>query len=114
MPGLWEFPGGKCEQGETPAMAAARECREEAGIEVIVDRLRMAITHHYPHGLVDLHYFDCDLDDVNAEPASGSGFSWVNVTQLAGLTFPEANERILAELGRRAGGDVPSEDGAPL
>ena len=36
MAGYWEFPGGKCEPGESPAAATARECREEIGLEVVV------------------------------------------------------------------------------
>ena len=40
MPGVWEFPGGKCEADESPAHAAERECREEVGIRVLVGRLR--------------------------------------------------------------------------
>jgi 8-oxo-dGTP diphosphatase len=112
MPGLWEFPGGKCERGETPATAAARECLEEAGIPVTVERLRMAITHRYPHGLLELSYFDCRLADASAQPALGSGFSWVPAARLQVLAFPEANERVLAELGQLAAGDGQIADTA--
>src|SRR4051795_367155 len=59
MAGYWEFPGGKCEAGESAAAATARECREELGLDVIVGRLRREITHRYPHAWVRLHFFDC-------------------------------------------------------
>ena len=36
--GYWEFPGGKCEPGETPAQTTARECQEETGLEIMVGR----------------------------------------------------------------------------
>jgi 8-oxo-dGTP diphosphatase len=98
MPGLWEFPGGKCEPGEGPAEATARECREEAGLAVVVGRLRRIITHSYPHGLIELHYFDCILRDPEGEPAAGSGFRWMSARELPGLEFPQANGPVLDEL----------------
>ena len=98
--GYWEFPGGKCEPGETPAQTTARECQEETGLEVVVGRLRRVIEHCYPHGLVRLFFFDCVPADHLAEPAADSGSRWVPATQLLSLRFPEANEPLLEELAR--------------
>jgi 8-oxo-dGTP diphosphatase len=106
MAGVWEFPGGKCEPGESPEAATIRECLEEAGLAVRIRSLRQSRPHRYPHGLVDLHFFDCDLDDINAEPAAGSGFAWIEAERLPDLTFPDANApilRALAEEARRGG-----------
>ncbi len=100
--GYREFPGGKCEPGESPAEATARECLEEVGIAVVVGNLRCMITYRYPHGLVRLHFFDCTTKDPQAEPPAGSGFEWVPADQLQALRFPEANEPVLAELAREA------------
>ncbi len=96
--GYWEFPGGKCEPGETPAEATARECLEEIGLRVVVGPLRRTVTYRYPHGLVELSFHDCTTEDPDAEPDPDSGFRWVPVDQLATLRFPEANEVILEEL----------------
>jgi mutator protein MutT len=96
--GYWEFPGGKCEPGESPAQAAVRECLEETGLAVVVVRLRRVIEHHYPHGHVRLHFFDCIPEDHQAEPAGGSGCRWVRAAELLHLRFPEANEPVLREL----------------
>lgn len=98
MPGLWEFPGGKCEPGEPPDRAARRECLEETGLVVEIGRKRRLITHRYPHGLVELHYFDARPADPTSEPDPGSGFLWVPAGTLPALTFPVANAPILAEL----------------
>ena len=98
--GYWEFPGGKCEPDEDPAQATARECLEEVGLAVVVGPLRRVITYRYPHGLVRLHFYDCTTQDPVAEPPAGSGFRWVTADRLASLPFPEANEAILANLGR--------------
>src|SRR5690348_6485870 len=62
MPGYWEFPGGKCEEGESPEEATRRECREELGVAIVVGRRRRRVVHQYPHGLVELHYFDCETE----------------------------------------------------
>jgi mutator protein MutT len=104
MPGVWEFPGGKCEPGETPEAAAVRETREESGLSVRVDRLRASFSHRYPHGLIALHYFDCSVEaPVSLNPSTG--FIWCEAAELPGLVFPEANAPILEQLAREAAGE---------
>ncbi|WZO96233.1 (deoxy)nucleoside triphosphate pyrophosphohydrolase [Isosphaeraceae bacterium EP7] len=101
MPGYWEFPGGKCEPGEPPEAATARECLEETGLIVSVDRCRRVVVHRYPHGFVRLHYYQC-TPEPGAEPALGSGFLWAATRDLTTHRFPEANEPILADLAAEA------------
>src|SRR5262249_2862476 len=67
MPGVWEFPGGKCEPGETPAEATLRECAEETGLAVVLGPLRRRTEYRYPHGWVELWYFDCSTAAPDAE-----------------------------------------------
>jgi 8-oxo-dGTP diphosphatase len=98
--GFWEFPGGKCEPGESPAAATARECLEETGMSIMVGALRRITIHRYPHGLVELHFYDCTTECPGALPHAGSGFAWVPAGALASLRFPEANEAILKELAQ--------------
>jgi mutator protein MutT len=98
--GYWEFPGGKCEPGESPAQATARECLEETGLRVIVGSLRRTVIHRYPHGLVELHFHDCTPEDPDAESPAESCFRWVPIERLPTLRFPEANEVIVEELAR--------------
>jgi 8-oxo-dGTP diphosphatase len=107
MPGYWEFPGGKCEPGESPEQAVLRECLEEVGVPVVAKRLRRVILHRYPHGLVRLYFFDCETADPRAEPAPDGGFVWVEARSLSGYRFPGANEPIVAELEAEAGGSHP-------
>ena len=98
--GYWEFPGGKVEPGETPAEATGRECLEETGLRIVVGPLRRVVTYRYPHGLVELWFHDCHTEDPHAEPDPATGFLWVPIDQLDGLTFPEANDVIIEELAR--------------
>ena len=102
--GYWEFPGGKCEPGETPDQAVVRECLEETGLAVAVKRRRRVVLHRYPHGLVELSFFDCALVDPAAQPGDETGFAWVEAERLLNLRFPEANEQVVLELGRESRG----------
>lgn len=114
MPGYWEFPGGKCHDGETPAQCAARECLEEVGRPIQVQSLRRVVRHRYPHGYVELHFFDAVLLDDAGEPAPDTGFVWMDVTELGRYQFPGANEPVIAELlqeqTRRAAEPGPTSD----
>ena len=98
MAGFWEFPGGKCEPGESLEEATRRECREELGFEVVLKGLREVIRHCYPHAWVEMFYFDGEPLEAGAEPSPGSGFRWVEASALGSLVFPEANEPILLAL----------------
>jgi mutator protein MutT len=98
MPGFWEFPGGKCHEGERPAETTRRECLEEVGLPIVVLRLRRIVRHEYPHGRVELHFFDAVTSDPAAEPGPETGFRWVAARDLPGYTFPGANDAIVAEL----------------
>lgn len=112
MPGYWEFPGGKCEPGETPEQSVVRECLEEVGIAVVRKTLRREILHRYPHGLVRLYFFDCETADPEAEPLPRTGFQWVEAQALSSYQFPGANEPVVSELiaEAEAGAGAPYQD----
>ena len=113
MAGYWEFPGGKCEAGESPEAATARECCEEIGLKVVVGRLRRETTYRYPHAWVHLFYFDCATEEHEAQPDPSTGFRWVAAEALLELTFPEANGPILAELARESAEDRNNATDSP-
>jgi mutator protein MutT len=64
--GLWEFPGGKLEAGETFEQCLVREIREELGVEISVGELFSEISHDYPEKSVRLEFFICKL--ISGEP----------------------------------------------
>jgi mutator protein MutT len=95
LPGYAEFPGGKCELGETAEACAIRETQEETGLAVEVGRLMLRREYAYPHATVDLHFFLCHPLDVASIRESHQGFRWVPAQKLSSLSFPEANEPVV-------------------
>ena len=107
-PGLDEFPGGKVEPGEHPAAAAARECLEESGLAVTVGRLVDVAMGRASFGPIEVSFFLAEPTvsraTISPSPASTEPpaveppFAWRTVAELASLTFPETNARVVAML----------------
>lgn len=93
LAGKAEFPGGKCEPGEAAQACAIRECFEETALTVQATRLLHRVEHRYEHGCVDLHFFLCQLVDLDTDepPVAADGFRWIPKSELTELEFPEAN-----------------------
>jgi mutator protein MutT len=96
--GYWEFPGGKVEQGESPADAARRECLEETGIDVRVVGAYPIADHDYMHGALRVHFFACEVVRENA--ALPERFRWVSRGELGEYRFPAANDGVLSLLAQ--------------
>jgi mutator protein MutT len=96
--GLWEFPGGKREPGETFEQCLARELREELGIEVEVGDLFEEISHAYAEKTVLLKFFTCRLISGKLRTLDCAAFKWVKKSELADFEFPAADARLLEKL----------------
>ena len=96
--GLLGISRGKMRARGGPGAGRGSECLEETGLAVHAGRLRHATRYRYPHGLVELSFYDCTPLNTFAEPAESSGFRWVPAGDLTALKFPEANEAVIAEL----------------
>lgn len=93
-----EFPGGKCQQGESPQNAAVRECLEETGLSVRATQLLEQLTHNYDHGKIEIHFWFCKLDNGDTEQDLKADFGWIPINELSTLSFPEANRSVVARL----------------
>ena len=93
--GLWEFPGGKIEDGESLQQAIKRECYEELGITPLNINPLTTIEHHYSDKSVRLEV--CIVNDFLgvAHGKEGQPLTWCAVEQLSNYTFPEANKEII-------------------
>jgi len=96
--GLWEFPGGKQESGESLEETCVRELREELGIEVEVADLFHRLAHAYTHFRITLHAFTCTLKIGTARSKLGQPVRWVQLGELRNLAFPRANRRLIDRL----------------
>ena len=98
MEGLWEFPGGKRETGETFEACLRRELLEELDARVEVLELIESIDHDYPEKSVSLRFFRCRLVDSEPRPVGCADLRWVGREDLSRYEFPEADARLLEKL----------------
>src|SRR6185295_20228273 len=75
--GLWEFPGGKREPGETMEHCLKRELQEELGVEIGEPTQWQVIQHAYPEKTVELHFFQCRINRGDPMPLACDEIRWV-------------------------------------
>ena len=100
LEGYWEFPGGKCEDGESLDDCVRRELREELGVATSVGSEIFSVVHDYPDRTVELHFIICGIEGT-PEPLIGQEMRWVAKHQLNDLRFPPADEELIALLQSR-------------
>jgi 8-oxo-dGTP diphosphatase len=100
MAGLWEFPGGKVQDGETPEAALVRELAEELGIET--DARCLAPFAFASHGYPDFHLlmplYVCRVWQGVVRPLEGQSLAWARVEQLSDYPMPAADVPLVAML----------------
>lgn len=99
LAGAWEFPGGKCEPGETHEECLRRELEEELGVVAEIGEEIFTITHDYPERSVELHFRRCTLTAAPT-PMLGQQMRWATRAELSTLEFPEADRELIEELRR--------------
>ncbi|MBI2424954.1 MAG: A/G-specific adenine glycosylase [Candidatus Hydrogenedentes bacterium] len=97
--GLWEFPGGKLEKGESHEQALARECREELGVTVKVGGLVASVKHAYTHFKVTLNVYRCTMQRGTPKSRVHTELRWVAPGDFAHYAFPKGNHKFLKLLG---------------
>lgn len=96
--GLWEFPGGKVEEGETILVALARELREELGVLVEASEALIVLEHDYGDKQVRLDVHRVTRWSGEPRGLEGQPLAWQQPEQLQGWAFPAANRPILERL----------------
>jgi 8-oxo-dGTP diphosphatase len=96
--GRWEFPGGKCEPGETPVNTALRELREECGISAAIEHTLTALSHDYGDRIVHITPVVCRWEAGEPAAIASDECGWVSADELKSLDMPAINAQILREL----------------
>jgi A/G-specific adenine glycosylase len=96
--GLWEFPGGKRESGESLRQCCAREIEEEVGVKVRVSRRLTTIKHSYSHFRITMHVFNCEYASGHPRPLACEKVRWVSPHRLNHYPFPAANRTLIGRV----------------
>ena len=100
LPLLWEFPGGRVEEGEPDERALAREIREEMGVEVEVLEQALHTRHDYPTYDIDFRVYRCRLTSPESaiQHLRVHDHRWVTLEEMSKYKFPDADAKTLAKL----------------
>jgi len=94
LAGLWEFPGGKVEPGETHEQSLERELQEELGVNAVIGEEIVVTEHAYPERTVRLHFRRCRIAG-EPQPLLGQELQWVTREELKTIELPEADAELV-------------------
>ncbi len=100
LAGMWEFPGGKVDGGETPEQALVREIFEELNVTVDVKRLLWEEQFDYPTKSIYIRFYLCTLTSPQTEiqPIEVADYRWVSIEELTNYAFPPADAAFIEKL----------------
>ena len=98
---LWEFVGGKVEQGETKEQALIRECKEELNILLSVGDVFMDVVYEYPDLTVHLTLYNATIFEGEPQKLEHNDIQWITPSEIANYEFCPADEEILLAIQER-------------
>jgi len=98
LPLLWDFPGGRVEDGETDEAALEREVAERLGASVEVGQLISFVNHPYEKYAVDLYLYECTLLRDHLQCRAVKGYAWVTSEEMESYSFTPVDEASMSKL----------------
>lgn len=92
LPLMWEFPGGRVEDGESDEAALIREARYRLGVELSVGSLISFVGHPYERYVVELHLYDCRIASGEPDAVNVNAFEWIESDRFDDYLFTPADE----------------------
>ena len=100
MGGLWQFPGGKIKEKESPVSACVRKYKVELNLYVNVQKHLVQVKHAYTHFKVVVEVFLCNQPSAEIILNGPVDYRWVNFSELSRYPIPSANHKIIKYLGQ--------------
>ena len=98
--GLWEFPGGTIEPGESREVALKREIQEELGIDITIDKFLCTTEYDYPSFHLTMHCYICSIESVEIELREHKSARWLTVESLDSVEWLPADKEIVDKLNK--------------
>ena len=96
--GMWEFPGGKIEPGESRESALKREIQEELGIDITIDKFLCTTDYDYPSFHLTMHCYICSIESVEIELREHKSVRWLSVDMLDSVEWLPADKEVVDKL----------------
>jgi A/G-specific adenine glycosylase len=98
LAGMWELPGGKIRDGESPEQALRRKCREELGMDILVHERCAAASHAYSHFKIHVFLYRCNAGRIVEKPVKNQTLAWIDSEEIPDYPFPSVNHKLFAAL----------------
>lgn len=98
LPEMWEFPGGRVEEGEGDAEALRREIRERLDADIEVKAMLSFVSHPYERYTIDLYMYECQLLTMELKKKAVKDFRWISSQEFDEYQFTPADEASLSKL----------------
>ena len=96
--GMWEFPGGKIESGESREVALKREIREELGVDITIDKFLCTTDYDYPSFHLTMHCYLCSIMSGEIELREHKSARWLTAELLDSVEWLPADKGIVEKI----------------